>query len=231
MTIHVSIGASPKMQVFWQSMGNLWIVHGKFHDPCRLKIFSFGKSNLRFPLYQATVVLRYGQHPVGGSTSGHEIFKILIFNPPNKFKLEEKLLKEMPHFERTPSKNVSSLEHPLFCISLQIFRRIFQFNDPTVSPPASFLPSRYMPPPPATKIQSHPANPEIYLMGSAWGASKACQVSSDGIGAKAGFQMNSIDLVKCVLPIIQLLGVYLMLEPDRKANQFGTVLSIKWQIL
>jgi len=111
-------------------------------------------------LYQAT---GYGHHPVGGSTSGHEIFKILIF----KFKLEEKLFKEMPHFERTPSKNVSSLEHPLFCISLQIFRRIFQFNDPTISPPASFLPSRDLPPSPATKTQSHPANPEIYLMGSA----------------------------------------------------------------
>ena len=122
-----------------------------FMTPVVWRFFSFGKSNLRFPLYQAT---GYGHHPVGGSTSGHEIFKILIF----KFKLEEKLFKEMPHFERTPSKNVSSLEHPLFCISLQIFRRIFQFNDPTISPPASFLPSRDLPPSPATKTQSHPAN-------------------------------------------------------------------------
>ena len=142
--------------------GNLWVIHGSFMTPV---VWSFipreSSTCLAFPFCQATVVLRYGQLPVGGSPSGsQEIFKIWISTPPNKLKLETKILRKIASFWNNLCKNMSLLKHPHSIVHLfGFYGGIFQFNDPTVSPPARLLPTRYLPPSPATGNPSHPAKP------------------------------------------------------------------------
>ena len=117
--------------------GNLWVIQSNFHDACHLKFFRWQSPTcLAFPLCQATVVLRYGQLPVGGSPSGTQgIFEIWIStppkskNPPNKLKLEAGFLSRNCFILKQPLQEcVFAQTSALYCISLRIFWRNFSIQ-------------------------------------------------------------------------------------------------------
>lgn len=140
--------------------GNLWVIHGSFMTPVVWSFF-IGK------LFSFPIVPSHGCASIRSASCRWFTTKWqpgdlqnLDFHTPKQIEVGSKIFKEIASFWNNLCKNMSLLKHPHSIAHLfGFYGGIFQFNDPTVSPPARLLPTRYLPPSPATGNPSHPATP------------------------------------------------------------------------